>query len=311
LAARSDARFVVTGAGGWLGRAAVEMLDWVFGDTVAERVSVFGAATRALPLRSGRSLRCLALDRIADLAAARPYILHFAFLGGERVAEGHDAYVAANLRIRSLVSQAIARLGTRGLFVPSSGAVYRRPGRDLQRDRGADLYGAMKLEDEEHFRSEGDRLGFPVTVIRVFNLGGPFINKLDGYALATILRDIAGGGPILLRARQEVVRSYAHVGDVLNVALAQLLAGAGSGPFDTAGERAVEIGELARIAANLLGDGPIEIRRPEFDGSAENRYVGDGARFRGLIAAAGREPIPLERQIIETATYLREIIPGG
>ena len=307
---RPGTTIVVTGAGGWLGRAAIDLLDRVHGPALDQRVAVFGRTARMIALGSGRTIACRALADLPDLQLEAPYLLHFAFHGREKVAElGAAPFIAENRRIGEIVEAYLVRRPVRGLFLPSSGAVYG-PARSLPPDLAENPYGAMKFEDEQRYRVLADRLGFPLTLFRVFNLGGPWINKLDGYALATVLRDIRRGGPIVLRAARPVIRSYVHVGDVLQLALADLVAAAGSGPLDTAGERAVEIGDLALLARDLLGAGSLEIQRPPLDPTAPaDCYVGDGTLFRALAARHGIVPAGLERQVLDTAADLARRVP--
>jgi nucleoside-diphosphate-sugar epimerase len=305
----SDARIVVTGCGGWLGQAALDLVDGIFGEGVTEHVAAFGASERPLTLPSGRVLPCRRLEGLADLDWPAPWLLHFAFLGRERLAGMPlDAYVAANRRIGDLVSEHLARRGAAGMFLPSSGAVYRREDRGLQGDLAADPYGALKLEDEERFAGLGRALGIPVSVIRVFNLAGPHINKLADYALATILTDLLLGRPVTIRAARPVIRSYVHVGDVLNLALAGLLAGDVAEPVDTVGESEIEIGELALAAAAALGLPEPEILRPPYDGRPADRYVGEGESFAALALRHGLALAGLDGQIVDTAGYLRLLL---
>jgi nucleoside-diphosphate-sugar epimerase len=234
--------------------------------------------------------------------------LNFAFLGRERLSDlPLNEYVAQNDRITDLVTDAVERTGASGMFLPSSGAVYRRPGRRLQEDLSADPYGALKLRDERRFQGLGLRLGFPVSIFRVFNLAGPFINKLNSYALATILSDLNRGGPVVLRAAHPVIRAYTHVGDVLTLALADLATGRSGPPIDTLGAPAIEIGDLARLASTALGLPEPEIIRPPFDGTPPDNYVGDGEAFAALAERHGIMLTDLPNQIRATAAYLRDL----
>ena len=68
----------------------------------------------------------------------------------------------------------------------------------------------------------------------------------------------------------------------------------GGGPapleaFDTAGEREIEVGELAALAASVLGQPEMEILRPALDGTPADRYVGDPAIFNFLARSYGIE----------------------
>jgi UDP-glucuronate decarboxylase len=297
---------VVTGAGGWLGQAALEMLDGALGPDFDARVEAYGSAARMLTLRSGRAVSAKPLATLATREGPPPLILHHAFLTRDRVAAlSLEYYVAANRHIADIVAAAIERTGAAGLFLPSSGAVYR-PGRVLETDIAINPYGAMKVRDEERFAALAARLGVPICAIRVFNLAGPFINKRGSYALSSIIDAIHAGGPIHLRAAKPVIRSYVHVADVLNLAVAGLLGGGTGAPFDTAGEVEIEIGDLALRTAALLGAPSCPVLRPEITEPAD-RYVGDFTRFAALLAAHGIAPVPLDGQIHDTAEYLREV----
>lgn len=304
LLRQGDAAVIVTGAGGWLGQATLDMLDGCFGEALASRVYAFGSSERMLTLRSGRALLCRPLSALAELPQRRYFIMHYAFLTKDKVGDMPlETFVSRNEAIAALVAQTAVRLKAAGLFVPSSGAVYRAD-RSMDDDLERNPYGVLKARDERRFLALGETHDIPVVVSRVFNLAGPFINKLDSYALGSILADIKCGGPIVLRADRPVERSYAHVGDVINLAFALLLKPSGALPaFDTAGEKVIEVGDLARRAAELLGVPDMAIERPAVTGSA-NRYVGDGAAMARLMAQHGLTARTLDEQIRDTARYL-------
>jgi nucleoside-diphosphate-sugar epimerase len=141
----------------------------------------------------------------------------------------------------------------------------------------------------------------------VFNLAGPFVNKVGLYALSSIITDLMQGSSVKLRADHPVIRSYVHVRDLVELAFAVMLGQtAGPGvPFDTAGEREVEIGELASLTARLLGAPAARIDRPPFaEGGRTDRYVGDGAIWGALASQSGLDLAPLEVQILDTAAFM-------
>jgi hypothetical protein len=74
--------------------------------------------------------------------------------------------------------------------------------------------------------------------------------------------------------------------------------------FDTAGEREVEVGDLAELAISVLGQPDLTTLRPAFDGTPADRYVGDPSTYNSLARSYGIELRTLERQIEETARYL-------
>lgn len=299
----SSVPILLTGGGGWIGQAALEMLDGVFGDALQSVVTVFGATAKPIELRSGRRISSRPLTEMSLYKGPPAFVLHCAFITRGHVATmALDDYVRSNRLISHTIQSMIERCGARGVFLPSSGAVYR-PDRTIDADLGRNPYGVLKSEDEEGFAALGRYLGFPVSIIRIFNLSGPFLNNPKSYALGSILSDIARGGPIVLRADHEVLRSYAFIGDVLNLAMSLLLDSTSIGPFDTAGEHEIEIGALARDAAILLGHPNIAITRPALTGSIDC-YVGDGTTYCDLSKQRNIPLMSLSRQILETAAYL-------
>ena len=123
---RADtAPVVLTGAGGWLGQAALEMLCAALGDDFAARVTAFGARPRRMMLRSGRGVPVHALDAIASLEKPGAFIVHLAFLTREHAASmGLPAYTAENRKISEHIQEFLKRCGASGIFVPSSGSAY-------------------------------------------------------------------------------------------------------------------------------------------------------------------------------------------
>jgi nucleoside-diphosphate-sugar epimerase len=80
----------------------------------------------------------------------------------------------------------------------------------------------LKLRDEAHFARLAAEKGIPLALIRVFNLAGPYINKVNTYALSSIILDVLRGGPVTLRASHPVIRSYVSIFDVIDLALCAL-----------------------------------------------------------------------------------------
>lgn len=281
---------VITGAGGWLGQAALEMAH-----RAGAEIHAFGKASRLYHLRDGAPLEIHSHSLLGRYDIQGAIVLHFAFLTREHVGEmAVEDYIAANRAISGVVESFIRRNGARGVFVPSSGAVYAPP---------PNPYGEGKLEDEARFAALGQELGIPTVLTRVFNLSGPFINKVHSYALACIIRDILARRPIELRAAHPVWRGYAHVGDVLNIALGLLLRGESPPVFDTWGEP-TELSGLAARAATLLGWPEVEVIRPAWQNGAADRYLGDAVQYLAHAKSLGLEPASLDRQILQTADYL-------
>ncbi len=298
---------VVTGAGGWLGQATLEMLETSLGPETAARLHVFASRRRSVTLRSETELEVLPLSELPRLNIGPHLLAHYAFATRELVSElGHLDYVSHNQQITELVASHVERTRSVGVLMVSSGAVY------LGDHLATNPYGVMKAREERRFSDVVATLGqsgpAPRAVVpRLFNLAGPFLNKPDRYVLGSILRDIARGGPIQLHSTHPVVRSYVHVRDLVDLAFAVML---GDGPapfepFDTAGDREIEVGDLAKLAATVLGKPEMPIKRPPFDHTEDDRYVGDPAAINSLARLYGVKMSSLSQQIEDTALFMR------
>ena len=304
-----DTRIVVTGAGGWLGQATLEMLDDALGPDMPDRVRAYAATARSYRLRSGREVLLSALEDLGSLepGSGSTTIAHYAFLTREKAATmPAEAYVDANRRITWFMTEQAGRLGARAAFSTSSGAVYRRDG-TLETSLADNPYGSLKREEEEAFAILADRTGTESIVCRLFNLSGPFLNK--DYVLGSVLSDVLAGRTIRLRAAHRVVRSYVHVRDVVTVGFASMfgLLDAPREPFDTAGDESIEVGDLARRVRDVLGRPDLAIDRPPLGSNPADRYVGDGRPFRQMLGQLGLAPTRLDDAIRDTAAYLASL----
>jgi len=273
LAARlreGDETFAITGATGWFGRVTLDLLREALGED--------GVRARVRPYSS------------ANFPALAPadVVLHFAYLTQDRVAGagGPAAFMAANLALTVRVLEVVGDDGV--LAYTSSGAAHR-----------TDPYGLLKRADEELFAA---RPG-PTVTARVFNVAGPHMTKARGYALGDLIARALAGEPLVVKAPRPVLRSYVAVADVVQLMLLEALDRRG-GRFETAGERVVEVGELADAVRRALGRPDLPIERPELDPTLpEDRYVGDGAAMRALADRHGLALMPLDDQIRATAGH--------
>lgn len=298
--AATDARIVVTGAGGWLGLATLELLRDALGETFDTRVVAFGSSARTLRLRDG-VVEQRPLAELAMLPPTPTWVLHYAFLTKDRAAAmDDDAYVAACKTIRETVLAALDPIGAEAVFVASSGAAERAD--DPAASREMRLYGRLKRDDEGAFAGWAATTGKRAVIARIFNLTGPYINKHAAYAMASFILDALAGRAITVRAPREVIRGYVAIRELISLALA-LLGECGVTRFSTGGEP-LELGEVARAVADALG-GAVE-RAPVSEATAD-RYVGDTQGYAALLSHSGIAPVALDRQIAETADWLREV----
>jgi UDP-glucuronate decarboxylase len=298
-------RIVVVGAGGWLGLATLEMLHGLMGPDFHRRVVCFGSNARRLPLRGGVAVDQQPLEALASLPSAPSLVLHLAFLTQEKAkAMPREAYVAANRAISDQVVSALDAIGAEGVFFPSSGAVYLVD--QPAAERSKQLYGSLKLEDEDRFAAWGADRGAGVVVARVFNLSGPYINKQSSYALACFITDALAGRPIAIRAARPVLRSYVAISELMSVVMGALTGPTpGSIVFDTAGDAVYEMAQIAQVVGSVL-DHDKGVDRPALQDGDIDRYVGDGTTYGRLRRLNRVTPIGFAEQVRETARYMTE-----
>lgn len=299
-------RVVITGASGWLGQATISYLGSVFGKTLSKRVYCFGSSAKVLTV-DGYELEQKPIRDLLDFSLdANTLLCHFAFLTKD-LACGMSAqeYINQNHEIRETVLSAIKQGDLSGVCVPSSGAVYdalMKKNRDLD----ANLYGQIKLDDEKIFSEAAVSGGWTFVCPRIFNLSGPFINKLSTYALSSFINDCLLGRPLEIKSTIPVLRSYLFIGDLLNIIFGVLLKAPSElhVGFDTAGDRTVELSDLAELVINRC-ESNVRILRPIIDRTRENRYVGSPELQTVLQRRFGLSSITLPLQVDMTAAYMR------
>lgn len=303
-------RIIVVGAGGWLGLATLELLHACLGASFADRVVCFGSDARDLWLRGGIRTRQYPLSAIVELQPARSLVLHNAFLTQEKARTmSREDYVSSNTRISDVVFANLDHIGTQGLFLPSSGAVYRVDQPDAS--QSLRLYGQLKLADEARADAWARETGGAAAICRVFNLSGPYINKQSSYALASFINDALAGRPIEVRANRPVYRSYVAIRDLMSIVLAFMTAGEGGcARFDTAGQQMYEMGELADLVSRVVGQGG-EAERGPLCGAPAEYYIGDNTEQDRLARRFGVKSTDMDAQIEETARFMAEASVDG
>jgi UDP-glucuronate decarboxylase len=288
-----DVRFAVTGATGWLGRAACEVL-------AGGPLQAFASRARTLELDAGVTLDVRPLEELAT--AEFDVLLHYAYVTREQIGEDVEAYIAANFAITATVLDAVARVRPRAVVFASSGAVVNRGTGRLATDLTGDPYGTLKHLDELAFRRAAADAGARALVLRVYNVAGPWIRKPEAFALSDLVRQAQAGGPLVIRAKRPVLRSYVDVEDLARIAVGWALDPAAGDDLvvETAGDEVVEVGELATRVARVVGVPDMPVERTLKADAAEDRYVGDGAAFTALASRLGIPLRSLDEQIART-----------
>lgn len=299
-------RVVVTGASGWVGRNAVDLLVDAFGDETPGRVVLAATRARVLQTDMGPVEVIATPDLMGLVPGPRTLLLHCGFPTQDRVDDlGQQAYLKSVERLRLSMWYLVQRLGPVDMVYLSSGAATSVEFGDAVAQRTA-VYGRAKLDDESAFADLITTAGGRLCIVRAFALSGPYMTKPDTYALGSLILQAHRSGEISVTANRPVRRSYMAIDDMLRVAVHAVAdcRSASVVRFETAGE-VVEVGDLAARTLALLGRDPRAVSRPVLDPRAEpNDYLGDPSSLDPLAAAAHVVPSPLDDQIVTTADWL-------
>lgn len=199
-----------------------------------------------------------------------------------------------------------AQSGARRLLFTSSGAVYgpQPPNLPLMPEN---YMGAPDLSRPQNVYAEAKRLAeilcsvytasrnLPCVVARCFAFVGPYLPLDAHFAIGNFIRDRAAGHTIRISGDGTPVRSYLYAADLAIWLWTLLVAGAPARPYNVGSERAVSIGQLARLIA---GNGEVEIAGTPIPGRMPERYVPNCERARSELNL--KELVPLEDAIRRT-----------
>jgi nucleoside-diphosphate-sugar epimerase len=294
---RAD-RVAVTGASGWFGTTALDLLLDAWPSDGSERIVGYASSERAIVLPSGRAVRVKALpDLLTDPAPT--VLLHFAYLTRDRVADlGVAEYAKRNVSISSLALAAVRQHRPRIVVTASSGAVNEAEGR-LAHDLVTNPYGALKVLDELAFAEASRKVGAGWAIPRVFSVAGPGMSRPENYALGSMIAMARAGGPVQITSTRPAFRSYCGVDEVIALSI-WAADKRRCGVFDTVGHE-VEMADLAATVAGVIGDG-CAVSRPGFDPTAAaDRYVGDPSTHAALLRDSGLAAASLSALVLRTA----------
>ncbi len=299
--------FVITGATGWIGRTIAQMLYQYLGSEFNNRVIVLSNSAPSITLQNNAVIQCAPFDSIESLPPNKKYILfHLAFLTKDKVSQMSGAdYIEKNLAIRKTITKFIEKIDLECLIYASSGAVYNKD-RTLCDDFKKNPYGALKAQDERYFTDLiASKNNARIIIPRIFNIGGPYINKWQNYALSSFIIQALTKGEIVINAKHEVIRSYVSIVDLVNILLMLAIDESKTNIiFDSAGEEVLEIYGIAQLVIKELGLN-IDIIR-DFDKKLPSDiYYGDTKIQNNILNEYGYVLRNMNDIVGDTADYLK------
>ena len=298
---QSRQRIVITGAGGWLGLATLELLRNCLDAGLSQRVHCYGSRARTLVLTDGTAVEQRPLAELSSLPQESTLLLHLAFLTKDRAEAMDEAeYVIANRALSGQVLEALDPIGAEAVFVASSGAASFAD--DPATSAAMRLYGTLKKEDEEAFAAWAVKSGTQAVIGRIYNISGPHMNKPGNYALASFILAGLSGGPIKVQAPYPVVRGYVAIRELMSLVFALLLnENTRVVRFDSGGS-AMELEQVAQEVGRALGTA---VQRAALVKNDANIYAGDAASYQRLLMRNGVAEVSFAEQVIETIDFFR------
>ena len=289
------ARYVVTGAAGFIGSHLAEALA-AAGHDVAGIDSFTDYYDPRLKEENARGLELRRLDLAHDELdfAGADGVFHLAGQPGVRsFGDVFPLYVERNVLASQRVFEAAARAGVRVVFASSSsiyGEAERYPTPEDTPPRPVSPYGITKLTCEHLARAYGRSFGLDVVVLRYFNAYGP--RQRPDMAFADVVTALAEGRPFTLFGDGEQSRSFTYVADVVRATGAAMERAPAGAVYNVGGGEEATVNHALALLERISGRKLEVVRAPDIPGD-QRRTKADTTRIR---EALGWSPeVPLEQ----------------
>lgn len=293
-------KICIIGASGWIGLNALSLLRH---NSLLKEVKCFGSTEKKINLLDFE-LTQEPLEKLSDYDEGYfDLLLNFAFLTEDKlVLYGEEEFKYQNSKLINFIANEVYRLKVRHVVTISSGAVYRN--REKQNS-----YGDMKIYEENKFKSLAKDGKTQVVIPRLFNLSGPFINKMDRYMISSLISQGFLNNEIKIFSDRKVFRSFLDIKEFILTFLSTFKPGhkGFALSFDATGKEIIEIGSLAKLVKDKYFV-DCNIIRKELSRESEDNYYGDRSSYESVQKEKGIKNIPLEEQLDITYEYLKGII---
>ena len=286
-------KILVTGASGWLGREAIQLLAETLGDMFANKVILVGSIDRLIRVNK-TDYSVIAIDSENLNGVNFGIILHLAFLSQDKVEQfGAKKYTDVNEDLTNSIIKMTLASGAKYVFVASSGAAAAHI-LENQKHIGKKLYGELKLKAENRFLA----LPSPQVLIgRIWSISGNQIQEPLKYALGDFIYQAVNTGTIALAGSARSTRTYIDARQMMTGYILQLLT---SKDFLlNSGGETTDLYELANQVLRrcnppgLLIPSELQDQPPDF-------YVSPDNNMKEILNHYSVEILSLEEQIENT-----------
>ena len=287
---------IITGASGFIGRATLQYFYKIFQDDIEKFVFPISASQKNIKLSNNFSIKTY--DYSHNFEINKTYtIFHYSYATKDKLSTLSDDEFNKNCHIiNKSLHKIIKNYNVESLIFTSSGAIYNQN----------NLYAKNKINDELYFLELSKKYNFNILIPRIFNIGGPFINKPQDYALSNIILQVKANKKIIINANNDVFRSYVHVNNLIDLFFKWLTDKDKETPliFDISHPNKIEIKKLAKKICEILKIN-CEIISPNYNSqNLSDDYVGDSAKMMSLCKKYQINLDDLDQIILDTNLFL-------
>jgi len=294
-----ESKTVITGASGWLGRELIRIL---VGENRISPINLHLIASTKKKFEINQNVFFTKKHNEIDESQEVENYFDFAFLTREKIdILGPKKYIEANSGVINNSVELVRSLKPKNVILSSSGAVYKI-GKNWERASNY-LYSDLKILQENKLKEVCSEIGANLTIIRIFNLSGNGITKINDFAISQFISKALNNERISIESNYLVNRRYCDISQLLSTFISATKSGY-SGTIDSTGIK-IELRDLARLVIKELKSAS-KFEAPEvFSESSPDNYFSDSEDYSTLLRKCrGERMFSIEEQIQKTMTSM-------
>ncbi|MFZ9470076.1 MAG: NAD-dependent epimerase/dehydratase family protein [Rickettsiales bacterium] len=197
---KNHIKYLITGSSGWIAKSFLAKLKLLYSDDFENIV---------LPLSSKNHNLCLNKNLIKTFKYNHNFdqnfeyhLIHLGYPSKNVILElGAENFENQCIKNREFIEYFCNNYKVKSLIFSSSGTVYTQ----------TDQYAKNKIFDEEYLQNLAKKHNLNLLITRIFNIGGPYVNKPENFALYNFLLQARSHKNIRIEAKNDIYRSFVHL----------------------------------------------------------------------------------------------------
>ena len=290
---------VITGSTGWLGNELTRILIQERNISTSD-LNLIASAEKKIQLNE-KMILTKTFKNFAKTPNVENYF-DFAFLTRDKInLIGPEKYKEANINIINDSVNLIYHLRPKNVVLASSGAVYKI-GKNWKESSNF-LYSDLKILQEEKIKEVCNKTNSNLIIVRIFNLSGSGITKVNEFAISQFINDALNNKEISINSNYLVNRSYCDISQLLNTLVTAAKNGY-TGTLDSTGIK-IELRDLAKQVIKELESKSIFNAPEVIDGSLSDDYFSESKEYSYFLNKfSGGKMFSIEQQIHKTRNGL-------